>query len=39
MLIIKKYLKKKKNEHGGTPILEYAGSKTKSYKVIDVNNH
>ena len=35
----KKVLEKMKNEHGGTPILEYAGSKTKSYKVIDVNNH
>ena len=35
----KKVLGKMKDEYGGTPILEYAGAKPKSYAVIDVNNY
>ena len=35
----KKVPGKMKDEYGGTPILEYAGAKRKSYTVIDVNNY
>ena len=35
----KKVPGKMKDEHGRTPILEYAGAKPKSYTVIDVNNY
>ena len=37
--MIKKVPGKMKDEYGGTPILEYAGAKPKSYTVIDVNNY